>query len=131
MISQRRGGLPEYRIRYKSADNVDGEHIIAMPESSYDIWSSSNLEYDTDKFRFDYTSLVTPTTTFDYNVNTKELETKKIRPVNEYDATNYQTKRLWATALDGTQIPISLMARKGIFLCCFFVELNMIFIIFT
>ena len=116
VISQRRGGLPEYRIRYKSCDNTDGEHVIAMPEDSYDIWSNSNLEYDTDKFRFDYTSLVTPTTTFDYNVNTKTLDTLKVRPVDKYDASNYKTKRVWATAIDGTQIPMSLMARKGIFI---------------
>eukprot|EP01084_Bolivina_argentea_P170426 295331_1 len=114
VISQRRGGLPEYRIRYKSSDNTVGEHVIKLAESSYDIWSSSNLEYDTNKFRFDYTSLNTPTTTYDYNVYTKQLETLKIRPVNEYDSNNYQTKRIWATAIDGTQIPMSLIARKDI-----------------
>ena len=122
VICQRRGGLPEYRIRYKSCDNTDGEHVIKMPEDSYDIWSNNNLEYDTDKFRFDYTSLVTPTTTFDYNVNTKTLDTLKVRPVDEYDASNYKTKRVWATAIDGTQIPMSLMARKGIYLFSLFLS---------
>ena len=73
-----------------------------MPEDR--IRSSNNLEYDTDKFRFIYTSIITPTTTFDYNMNTKALETLKIQPVNEHDASNYKTKRLWATSINGTRI---------------------------
>ena len=101
--------------RYGSCDNIDGEHVIAMQEDSYDIWDNSNLEYDTDKFRFDYTSIITPTTTFEYTLNTKTLKTLKVQPVNEYDVSNYKTKRLWATLIDGTQIPMSLMAWKGIF----------------
>ena len=115
VINQRRNGLPEFRIRYDSADNVKNEHIIELPDKSYDIWDSANLEYDTKSFRFKYTSLVTPTTTYEYDVNDKSLKTLKIKPVNEYDASNYQTKRIWATAIDGTQIPISLIARKGLF----------------
>ena len=55
VIGQRRGGLPEYRIKCGSCDdNTDDEHIITMPEG-YDIWGNSNLEYDTNKFRFNYT----------------------------------------------------------------------------
>jgi len=114
VVNQRRGGLPEFRIRYESAENAINEHVIAMPESSYDAWSSSNLEYKTDTFRFDYTSLVTPTTTFDYDVKNKTLTSLKVRPVDEYDAKNYHTARVWATATDGTQVPMSLMARKDI-----------------
>ena len=115
VIGQRRGGLPEYRIRYGSCDNTDGEHVIAMPEDSYRIRSSNNLEYDTDWFRFIYTSMTTPTTTFDYNMNTKTLETLKVQPVNEYNASNYKTKRMWATSIDGIQILMSVTAQRGIF----------------
>jgi oligopeptidase B len=73
-----------------------------------------NLDFDTEIFRFSYTSLTTPNSIFDFNLNTKERTLLKEEEVLDgFDKNNYETKRIYATAGDGTQIPMSLVYRKG------------------
>jgi oligopeptidase B len=65
--------------------------------------------------RFTYSSLITPDTVFDYDMDERTFTLKKQRPVlGGYDPADYQTTRLWATAADGAQVPISLVHRKGL-----------------
>ena len=87
-------------------------HIISLPEPIYSVWPAANPEFDTPLLRFAYTSLVTPLSTFDYNMKTRERELMKLRHVPGYDASLYTSDRIFATADDGTQIPISLVYRK-------------------
>jgi oligopeptidase B len=76
---------------------------------------STNPDFDTDVLRFGYTSMTTPISTYDYNMKTRERELKKQQEVlGDFDPSNYETKRLWATADDGTKIPMSIVYRKGI-----------------
>ena len=87
-------------------------HVISLPEPIYTVWPAANPEFDTQLLRFAYTSLVTPLSTYDYNMETQERELKKLRNVPGYDASLYTSDRIYAKADDGTEIPISLVYRK-------------------
>ncbi len=91
------------------------EHYLDFGEPAYTLYSSTNLEFDTDLLRYGYTSLTTPNSTYDYNMKTRERKLlKQQEVVGGYNPTDYQTERLWATADDGTQIPMSIVYKKGI-----------------
>ena len=114
-VYYRRDGLTGLRII-----RGDGtSHEIAFGEPVYDVHPGSNPEYDSDKFRLGYVSLVTPDSVYDCAMATGELTLLRQRPVlprpdgAEYDPGDYEQHREWATAGDGTQIPISLVCRKG------------------
>jgi oligopeptidase B len=88
-------------------------HYVAFDEPAYQSGLGPNAEFDTKLLRFVYTSLVVPNSTFDYNMETRERELKKQQPVIGYDPAKYATERLYATAKDGTRVPISLVYKKG------------------
>ena len=87
-------------------------HYIDFPEPVYSVGLAGNAEYDTPLLRFTYTSLVTPASVFDYNTETREREIKKQQEVPGYDSSQYRTERIYATAPDGVEVPISLVYRK-------------------
>jgi len=111
VIYEREAGLPTVRVR----QFVNGEeHYIDFPDPTYDVDEGSNPEFDTDTLRFNYASLVTPRSVFDYNLETQVRELKKETPVlGGYDRTQYASERLMATATDGSQVPISIVYKKG------------------
>lgn len=111
VISERKNGLTQMAIRSLE----DGtQHYLDFGEQAYTVYPSTNAEYNTDIVRYGYTSLVTPSSTFDYNMRTKAKELKKQQEVvGGYNAEEYVTERLFATAEDGTKIPISLVYKKG------------------
>lgn len=110
VISERNGGLPKLRVMGRDGSN---DHYIDMGESTYTLYPSTNDEYDTKKFRFGYSSLTTPNSTFDYDLATKTKELLKQQPVlGGFDPKNYQAERLMAKANDGTLVPISLVYHK-------------------
>ncbi|HTB16704.1 MAG TPA: S9 family peptidase [Bryobacteraceae bacterium] len=89
-------------------------HYIDFPEPVYTVAATGNAEYKTHLLRFAYTSLVTPASVFDYHVHTRERELKKQYEVRGgYDASQYQSERIFAQAPDGVEVPISLVFRKG------------------
>jgi oligopeptidase B len=112
VVNERKDGLIYLRI----IDLKDKtEHYLDCGEEVYEIWISDNYEYDTDILRFGYSSLTTPTSWFDYNMKTKErILLKQQFAGNNFDKTNYESKRLFAEAIDGVKIPVSLVFRKGI-----------------
>jgi oligopeptidase B len=92
------------------------EHIVEQPEavSRVGLPDDDNPEFDTTTLRYTYTSLVTPMSIYDYDVDTRERRLRKQEPVlGGYDPSHYQTERLWATAPDGTRVPISLVRKAG------------------
>jgi oligopeptidase B len=90
-------------------------HYIKFPEPTYVIYQAENPEFATDILRFEYTSLVTPSSVFDYHMVTRARELKKqYDVVGGYDPADYHSERIWARAIDGVMIPISLVYRKGI-----------------
>jgi oligopeptidase B len=111
VIYERERGLEKICIRDGSGAF---SHYIEFPEPVYTVGATGNAEYDTNLLRFSYTSLVTPLSVFDYNVRTRERELKKQYEVRGgYDASQYQSERIFAKAPDGVEVPISLVYWKG------------------
>jgi oligopeptidase B len=111
----RRDGLTGLRIIGAGG----GEREISFPEPLYRVSPSANPEYDTGRYRLHYTSLATPDSVYDADARTGELTLLKRTPVlplpgeGSYDPGDYEQHREWATAADGTRVPISLICRKG------------------
>lgn len=101
------------RIRLRKADG--SEEYVKADESAYSMGLSANPESDSKWLRYSYTSMTTPATTYELNVDTGERRQLKQQPVPGYDASLYVTERVWAPARDGkTKIPVTLVYRKGI-----------------
>ncbi|HJR73989.1 MAG TPA: S9 family peptidase [Luteimonas sp.] len=107
-IAERSDGLE--RIRLLKGDQ---EEYVKADESAYSMGFSVNSEHDTPWLRYTYTSMTTPATTYELNTQTGERRQLKQQPVIGYDASKYATERVWATARDGTKIPVSLVYKKG------------------
>ena len=82
-------------------------------EPAYSMGLGDNTEADTPWLRYVYTSMTTPTTVFELNTATGERRQLKVQPVIGYDASKYETDRVWITARDGVKVPVSLVYRKG------------------
>ncbi len=112
VISERENGLQFIRVMDMRTKK---QHRIQMPESLYTTGPSVNREYDTNVLRFNYQSMITPSSTFDYDMDAKTRKLLKQQPVlGGYDAKNYATKRLWAVARDGVKVPLSVVYKKGV-----------------
>jgi len=110
VVGERKDGLTQLRVI--KWDNRE-EHYIDFGEETYMAYISNNPEFDTDLLRFGYTSLTTPRSTFDYDMNTRQKKLlKQQEVVGDFDHDNYHAERLYATAKDGVKIPISLVYRK-------------------
>jgi len=110
-IYERERGMEKICIRDGSGAF---SHYIEFPEPVYTVSAAGNAEYKSNLLRINYTSLVTPASVFDYNVRTRERELKKQYEVRGgYDASQYESERIFAKAPDGVEVPISLVYRKG------------------
>jgi len=96
-------------------ERTTGEtYRIEFGEDVYTAYADDNYEFDTPWFRYTYESMTTPESTYDFNMASKEHKQIKERPVlGGFDRNDYQTERLFATARDGTQVPVSIVYRKG------------------
>jgi oligopeptidase B len=111
VIEERDRGLTKIRIQNFPTGQI---HYIDFPEPVYTAGLGGNAEYDTKVVRFSYTSLVTPTSVFDYNMETQARELKKQQEVlGGYDPSKYESQRVYATAPDGVKVPVSLVYKKG------------------
>ena len=112
VVEERIDGLRAIRVI-----NWDGkEHYISFNDPAYMAYTTSNLDFDTNILRYNYTSLTTPNSTYDYNMDTKEKVLLKQQEIlgGDFSVDNYTSERLYATANDGTKIPISLVYKKGV-----------------
>ncbi len=111
VVSERKEGLLQVRI----IDQKDkSEHYVKFDEPAYFAGVAANPDFNTNILRFTYTSLITPNSTFDYNMDTEKKELKKQQEiVGGYDKNNYVTERSWATARDGVKVPVSIVYKKG------------------
>jgi oligopeptidase B len=110
-IEERSGGLRKIRIRPWDGS---ADFFIAADEASYANELGQNAEIDTHIVRYEYNSLTTPKTTYDYDIQTGEKQLMKRDPVlGDFDPANYRTEFLWASARDGTKVPVSLVYRNG------------------
>lgn len=111
VIFERKAGLPTVRVQKLSTGE---EHQLTFPEPTYSVFEGSNAEFNTTIWRFNYSSLITPASVFDYNLETGDRELKKEQEVlGDYDRTQYISKRFLATAKDGKQVPISMVYKQG------------------
>ncbi|MGO4221151.1 S9 family peptidase [Lysobacter sp. TAF61] len=108
-VAERSDGLERLRLLKKDGK----EEFVKADEPAYAMGLSVNSEHDTPWLRYSYTSLTTPGTTYEVNVETGERKLLKRDPVLGYDPEKYVTERVWATARDGVKVPVSLVYRKG------------------
>ncbi len=112
IASERENGIPKVRITDLKTSQ---SHYIEFPEPVYVAYGTSNLEFNTTNFRFGYESLITPSSIFDYDVKTRNRELKKQQPVlGGYDMKLYKSERVYATASDGTKVPLSVVYKKDL-----------------
>ncbi len=113
VVEERANGLTQLRIMPWSGK---GEYYLPFESETYSAFTSTNVDFDTEILRYGYQSLTTPSSVIDFNMKTKEKEVKKEQQVlgGKFDKNNYIEKRIWATAKDGTKIPISMIYRKGV-----------------
>ena len=111
VVNERSGGLRRLRITALASNET---HYVAFPEAAYGVFASSNAEFDTDRFRFAYSSLVTPGSVYDYDMKTRERTLLKRQEIpSGYDSTRYEVRRLMAPARDGVKVPVSILLRRG------------------
>ena len=113
VVEERSNGLNHIRIMPWSGE---GEYYLPFGSETYSAGTTTNVDFDTEILRYSYQSLATPASVIDFNMRTKEKEVKKEQQVlgGKFDKNDYIEERIWATATDGTKIPISMVYRKGL-----------------
>jgi oligopeptidase B len=112
VVAERRDGLMQLRIMPWDGT---GEHYLDFGEPTYWAGIGTNREFDTATLRYDYTSLTTPRSVIDYDMNSRESTLMKREEVlGEFNREDYLSERHWAMAPDGVRVPISLVYRKGV-----------------
>ena len=113
VISERNEGLNKIKITKWHSDE---SYYLPFNNETYTAYTSINPDFDTDILRYTYNSLNTPTSVIDFNMTTKEKVVLKEQEVvgGKFNKENYKSERVWATAEDGTKIPISLVYRKDL-----------------
>lgn len=111
VIQERTEGLLQIRV---IDQRTQAEHYLNFGEPAYTAYVSTNPDFDTDTLRYGYTSLTTPSSTFDYQMDSRErILLKQQEVLGNFNKDDYQTERLFATTRDGVSIPISIVYKKG------------------
>lgn len=112
VVSERENGLNTIRIMPWEGE----EYYLPFEIETYTAGTAANPDFDTDILRYSYQSMATPSSVIDFNMKTKEKTVLKEQEVlgGKFDKDNYAEERIWATAKDGTKVPISIVYRKGI-----------------
>jgi len=109
-VTERSGGLR--RLRITSLAN-SASHYVTLPEAAYGVSAGPNREFDSNTLRFTYSSLVTPSSVFDYDMATRQRGLRKRQDVPGFDASRYEVERIMVTARDGARVPVSVLRQKG------------------
>ena len=112
VVTERVAGSLQLRVRELASGE---EHRIAFDEAAYTAEVDDNEEFDTPVLRFAFSSLTTPESIFDYDLDSRERVLRKRQPVlGGYDPGRYASERLFARASDGSEVPISLVYRRDL-----------------
>ena len=113
VVEERSNGLNKIQIR---PWNGKGEYYLPFESETYTAYTTTNIDFDTEILRYGYQSMATPSSVIDFNMSTQEKKVLKELEVlgGKFDKNNYIEERIWATATDGTKVPISIVYRKGI-----------------
>jgi oligopeptidase B len=117
VVGERENGLERLRVLTLRRHGEGGggpvaeSHVVAQPDPVYSLGGGANAEFDATVLRFGYTSLVAPPSAIDYDLVSRARQVVRTQPVRGgYRPDDYRTERIWATATDGTRVPISLVA---------------------
>ncbi|NND52218.1 MAG: S9 family peptidase [Flavobacteriaceae bacterium] len=113
VVSERRDGLN--RIHVTPFDVSKESYYLPFESETYTAYSTTNVEFDTEILRYNYTSLATPTTIIDFNMRDKTHKVLKVSevPDGKFDSKNYEEDRVWVIASDGKKVAISMVYKKG------------------
>lgn len=113
VVEERSNGLNKIRIM---PWNGKGEYYLPFAIETYTAYTTTNVDFDTEILRYAYQSMATPSSVIDFNMRTQDKKVLKEQEVlgGKFDKNNYLEERIWATATDGTKVPISIVYRKGI-----------------
>jgi len=113
VVEERSNGLNHIRIM---PWNGESDYYLPFGSETYNAYTTTNIDFDTDILRYSYQSLATPSSVIDFNMKTKTKEILKEQQVlgGKFDKENYIEERVWATARDGVKVPISMIYRKGL-----------------
>jgi oligopeptidase B len=112
VVSERERGLTFLRVIDMK---TRASHRIATNEADYALSLARTPEFNTTTVRFTYESMVTPSSVYDYDLNTRARTLRKQQEVlGGYDPAAYEARRIWAVARDGTKVPMSIVSRKGV-----------------
>lgn len=110
-LNERKDGLTQVRIMHWDGSD---DHYLDFGEPAYTAYLSTNLDFETDKLRFAFTSLTTPNSIYEYNMGKREKELLKQQQVlGGYNPDDYQSERFFVISHDGVQVPVSLVYKKG------------------
>lgn len=111
VVSERAGGLRRLRVTDVSSGK---SHYVTFPEAAYGVFPAFNPEFNTELYRFSYSSLVTPSSVYDYNLGTRRRTLRKRQEIpSGFNASAYEVRRFFAPARDGVQVPVSLLMKRG------------------
>jgi len=113
VIQQRSGGLTQLRIVELGDQGLGDDYLVEFPQEVYTVGGGGGAQFDQPTVRLSYTSLTVPASVYDYDVRTRELALRKQVVVRGHDPAAYEERRIWATADDGVQVPMSLVVRRG------------------
>ncbi|GMN08739.1 oligopeptidase B [Croceitalea sp. MTPC9] len=111
VLSERENGLNKMKVvRWDGNDS----YYLPFDSETYVAGSSTNLDFDTEKLRYFYNAMTSPYSIIDFNMRTKEKEVLKEQEVlgGKFKKENYRSERIWATAKDGTKVPVSIVYHK-------------------
>nr|WP_294923176.1 S9 family peptidase [uncultured Flavobacterium sp.] len=113
VVEERSNGLNHIRIM---PWNDEPDYYLPFGSETYNAYTTTNIDFDTDILRYSYQSLATPSSVIDFNMKTKTKEILKEQEVlgGKFDKNNYIEERVWVTARDGVKIPVSMIYRKGL-----------------
>ncbi|PWB24487.1 S9 family peptidase [Flavobacterium sp. HTF] len=113
VVEERSNGLNHIRIM---PWNDEADYYLPFGSETYNAYTTTNIDFDTDILRYSYQSLATPSSVIDFNMKTKTKDILKEQEVlgGKFDKENYIEERVWATARDGVKVPISMVYRKGL-----------------
>jgi len=112
IVSEVENGLEYLRVIDRKTKRAPQR--IATPESVYTMGLGQNPEYDTTAIRYTYSSMITPNSTYEFDLKTRKSTLLKQQEIpSGYDKSQYETKRVWTVARDGVKVPVSLVWKKG------------------
>jgi oligopeptidase B len=114
VVRLREGGLSHLEI-YDLRDDGKAAHRVSFPETAYAVLPSSNAEFDTNVYRYTYQSFITPSSVYDYDLDSrKQTLLKRTEVLGGYDPAKYKVERFFAPAPDGARVPVTIVYRKDI-----------------